>query len=192
MDTYERIKFYNSGFTMVELMITITIAGVVAAFGVPSFTQAIQNSRLTTSANELVASLGFARSEAVKRNQAITVRKSLSEWEDGWIVFVDDNEDGVKDLGETMLRVYDGMPNNYTLRSTGINRVTFQSTGISGNGSFVLCENGDGNNIPEAFTSRVVIINTVGRVRMGVDTDDNGIPEKDDGEIVSCVNSPFV
>ncbi len=195
MDTYQQKNSFLKGFTLVELLITIAIASMVATIGMPSFTQTIRNSRLTTNANELVTSLSFARSEAVKRNQTITIRRAGTEWESGWTVFVDLDGDGngipEGDTTDTVLRVYAGLPDNYTLRSTGINRVTFQASGISGNGSFVLCENSDGNNIPEANTSKVVIINSVGRVRMGIDADDDGIPEKDGGELASCIISPF-
>ena len=182
---------YSTGFTLIELLITIVIVGLIASIGIPSFTQTIRNSRLTTNINELVTSLNFARSEAVKRNQAVTIRKFGAEWETGWTVFVDVDGDGdgipEGDAGDTVLRRYGAMPNNFTLRSTAVNRLTYRASGISATGSFVLCENSDGNNVPEANTSRLVIINNVGRVRMGSDNNNNGIPEETDGtEITSC------
>ena len=197
------MKHKIAGFTLIELMITIALAGILAAIGLPSFTDTISRSRLTTNINELVASMNFARSEAVKQNRSITVRKSGTEWEEGWTIFVDMNGDGVYDadgvdntLGtaddETELRIHEALPSHFTLRSTGINRVTYRASGQSGNGSFVLCDNKDGNNAPEAWTSRLMIINAVGRVRMGADNDNDGIPEKNDGtEITSCITSPF-
>lgn len=196
MLTNKEIISYSKGFTLIELLITIVIIAIVATIGIPSFTQTIRNSRLTTNINELVTSLNFARSEAVKRNQTITIRRSGAEWEAGWTVFVDLDGDGngipEGDATDTVLRSYGAMPNNFTLRATGINRVTYQASGISGNGSFVLCENSDGNNVPEANTSRLVIINNVGRIQMGTDNDNDGIPEKNDGtEITSCTVSPF-
>jgi len=198
MLTHKKNISYRKGFTLIELLVTIVIVAIVATIGIPSFIQTIRSSRLTTNINELVTSLNFARSEAVKRNQAITIRKSGAEWESGWTIFVDlDNDgDGIPegDVNDTLLRSYGPMPNNFTLRTTPVytNRITFQASGISANGSFVLCENSDGNNVPEANTSRLVIINTVGRVQMGIDSNNNGIPEKNDGtEITSCTVSPF-
>ena len=183
----------KKGFTLIELLVTIAIAAIVATIGIPSFSQSIRNSRLTTNINELVTSLNFARSEAIKRNQPVTVLKSGAQWESGWTVFTDLDGDGIKDASDTVLRTYGSLSNNFTLRGTTgfVNRVTYQASGISANGSFVLCDNSDGNNIPEANTSRVVIINSVGRVRMGADSDNDGIPEKNDGEITSCTVSPF-
>jgi len=188
---------YIKGFTLIELLITIAIVGIVVSIGVPSFTATIRNSRLTTNVNELVTSLNIARSEAIKRGQPVTVAKTDTEWEEGWNIFTDLNGDGGIDVGDgdTVLKLYKTLPNQYTLRASGINRITYRPTGISGNGSFVLCDNSDANNTPEAHTSRVVIINSVGRVRMGLDSDNNGIPEMSVSgtatNITSCTTSPF-
>jgi type IV fimbrial biogenesis protein FimT len=62
-----------SGFTMVELLITIAIASILMAVAVPSFNQMIVSSRLTTQANDLVSAVNLARSEAIKRNASITL-----------------------------------------------------------------------------------------------------------------------
>lgn len=185
------------GFTLIELMITLAVSGIVMSIGIPSFDQTIKNSRLTTNINELVTSLNLARSEAVKRNQPVTIKKLGSEWEAGWTVFTDFDGDGIKEAGDILLRTYGVLPQNFTLRSTPsyTNRITFRESGKSANGSFVLCENSDGNNIPEKNNSRLLIVNNVGRARMGTDVNKNGVPEKkvnDLGtEITSCTVSPF-
>lgn len=186
-------KFTNSqGFTLLELMVIVAIAGIIMVVGIPSFNQSISNSRLTTNIHQLVSALNLARSEAVKRNSTVSVKKSGSEWESGWTVFSDFDGDGVQEAGDTLLRTYDALPNNYTLRGTYTNFITFKASGISASGSFVLCENSDSNNIPEATTSRVINISSVGRVGIGADIDNNEIPEIGNGtEITSCTVSPF-
>ncbi len=190
-------KYLNyAGFTLIELFVTIAIAGIVLSIAVPSFQNTIRNARLTANINQVVTALNLARSEAIKRNLPVSVRRSSTEWESGWTVFVDIDGDGINDAGDdTLLRVFDALPNNYTLRTTNFNRITYQPSGMSGNGSFVLCDSNDGNTTPEANTSRLVIINTAGRIRMGADSDNNGIPEKDKNgtmvDITSCTASPF-
>lgn len=199
MPNYQEKNSKCKGFTLIELLVTLAIIAVVATIGLPTFTQTVKNSRLTTNVNTLVTSFNFARSEAIKRGGCITVRRNLgaalAQWELGWRVFIDLDCDGngidEGDAADTVLRDYEALSAGFTLRATGINRVTYQPSGISGASSFVLCENSDGNNLPEANTSRIVIINAVGRVRIGVDADDDGIPEKTDGEIASCITSPF-
>lgn len=186
----------HQGFTLLDLLITVAIAGILITIGIPSFNQIINSNRLTTNINKLVTTLYLARSEAIKRNQPVTIRKSGAEWESGWTVFADLDGDGTQEAGDTLLRTYNALPDNYTLRATPsyVNRITYRESGKSANGSFVLCDNSDGNNVPEENSARIMIVNTVGRVRMGIDGDNNGIPEKDDlgTEITSCTISPFV
>lgn len=61
-----------SGFTVVELMITVALSAVLMALAVPSFNQMIMTSRLTAQANEMVSAINLARSEAIKRNASIS------------------------------------------------------------------------------------------------------------------------
>lgn len=82
----------QSGFTIIELMVVITVLAVLLGVGVPSFQNTIQGNRITTSANDVVAALQFARSEAVRRGVNVTLCSSSDQstcsgvWTDGWIV----------------------------------------------------------------------------------------------------------
>lgn len=183
-----------------ELMITIAIAGILVGIAIPSFTSIIASNRVTTITNELVTSLNLARSEAIKRGEQVVVRKLGANWEGGWQVFVDIDrstlaKQNVFDASDIVLRVYSALPVTYTLRGNNnfTNFIRYQPNGSSNNiGSFVLCDNSDGNGIPEAKTSKLVTVNFIGRLHMGIDADNDGIPEKEDGtEIVSCTVSPF-
>ncbi len=71
---YSRSK--AAGFSMIELMVTVAVLAILAAIATPSFTAIINNNRLTSNANELVASLQLARSDAVTRNTAVTLCRS--------------------------------------------------------------------------------------------------------------------
>ncbi len=62
-----------SGFTLVELMVTIFVASILLAVAVPSFNRMTVTSRVTAQANELVAAINFARSEAIKRNTSMVL-----------------------------------------------------------------------------------------------------------------------
>ncbi len=197
----------NRGFTLLELMITLTIAAILASMAMPSFTQTIRSNRLTTTNNMLLASLNLARSEAIKRVMPVTVRKidnnsftnqgAGANWEDGWDIFTDNDNDGIYDAadGDTLINTYQSIPENFTIRGTApgfTNRITYQATGLSGNGSFVICDNFDGDNIPQPNTSRMIIVSLTGRAMTAGDNDNNGVPNKNDGtEIVSCTVSPF-
>ena len=196
---------HSSGYTLIELMATVTIAGILLGVAIPSFTSIISSNRLTTYANELVTALNLARSEAIKRGGFVTVRKvdnysftnlgADANWENGWDVFTDIDNDGKFETGDVLIRTYAPLPSSYTLRGNNnfANFIRYKSDGTSNNiGSFVLCNNSDGNSIPEANTSKLLTIISTGRVHIGIDSDNDGIPEKDNGtEITSCTVSPF-
>ena len=91
----------NAGFTLIELMMTLLVAGVVLGFGIPAFTEFIANNRMAASVNDFTSAIHMARTEAVKRRANVTLCPS-ADWNtdnpscanagsfaDGWIVFID-------------------------------------------------------------------------------------------------------
>jgi type IV fimbrial biogenesis protein FimT len=200
-----KYSFNTQAFTLIELVMTMAIAGILMTIAIPSFNSTITSSRLTSYANDLVGALNLARSEAVRRGVSVTVRKVDNNsytkigagvnWEKGWDVFADMDEDGKFDVGDALIRTYAELQSSYTLRGNNnfINFIRYTPLGISNNiGSFVICDNSDGNNVPEANTSKLITVNFSGRPHMGIDSNNNGIPEKENGtEIISCTVSPF-
>ena len=192
--TNSSIRF--RGFTLVELMTVLAIVGILAATAVPSFVAAVRNARLTSAANQLVTSLNYARNEAVKRGQYVVARKTSTEWESGWEVFVDTdksnafNDDNDSTLCEATedcrLRLYEGLPANFTLRANNFSTyISYRPTGESNTfGSFAICDNSDGSGIPKSRTARLVTVINTGRINQGRDTNNDGIP---DG-LTSCTN----
>ena len=87
----------HRGYTAVELLFTMAIAGIVTALAVPNFRDFIQNNRAAEDANALVGALALARNEAVTRGIPVTVCSSTDnetcaddpDWSSGWIVFTD-------------------------------------------------------------------------------------------------------
>ncbi|WP_303746842.1 GspH/FimT family pseudopilin [Stenotrophomonas pigmentata] len=94
-----------SGFTLIELMVTVAVLAIVASIAAPSMQALIGANRLSTATTELVTALQLARSEAVRRNAAVTVCASddglvcasKTSWT-RWIVVGRDNVAGANDV----------------------------------------------------------------------------------------------
>lgn len=108
------IGFQSRGFTLIELMLALLIAGVVLGLAVPSMGKMMERGQTTSTFNRLIGDLAFARSEAVKRGQPVVVCPSNnqsscagSDWSKGWLLFVDLDDDRAVDGGEDILRIAD-------------------------------------------------------------------------------------
>jgi len=184
------------GFTLIELLVTIAMIAIVTAIGVPAFKDTIRNNVLTAGMNDFIATLNFARSEAVKRGVSVTARKTSTStsvgWESGWEVFTDVNADGEKDAAtDQVLRVHEHLKNNYTLRGNNNfkNYISYKPSGESNNfGSFALCDTSVSGN-PTKRTARLIAVSILGRISLTADIDNDGILKKSDGtDFTSCTN----
>ena len=111
----------NRGFTLPELLIVITVAGVMLAAGVPSFVEFIKNQCVKTASFDLFSSLVVARSEAITRNTSVTITPASSaNWGNGWTI--------TYDSGGTTLTIRDqaAMPN---ITITGPTNVVYRGSG---------------------------------------------------------------
>lgn len=85
----------KAGFSLIELMISVSVLAILMSVALPSLRAAVQNNRISAKANEMVTAFHLARSEALKRNQAMVVCASSDgetcqgAWTDGWIVAED-------------------------------------------------------------------------------------------------------
>jgi type IV fimbrial biogenesis protein FimT len=106
-------KQRDSGYTLVEVLVAMTVVAILAAIAIPSFKYVTTSNRITTEVNTLLGDIQFARAEAIKEGQSVTVCEAnntylacggSNHWENGWIVFMDLNGDGTWQAGETILR----------------------------------------------------------------------------------------
>ncbi len=105
-----------SGFTLVELMMTVAVIAIVAAVALPSFEDITKRNRATTIANTMLATLAYARSEAAIRSVNVQISPTDNvNWANGWQVIADTNNDNAFTAADTVLKVYGGISNHSTL-----------------------------------------------------------------------------
>lgn len=99
------------GFTAIELMVVVAIVAILAALAGPSFRDLMDGFRVRAATEELTNTIYYARSEAIKRGGFVSVRKNcgtgtVQEWQCGWIVFTDANDDGILNGTDSILQTY--------------------------------------------------------------------------------------
>lgn len=118
----------QQGFTLIEMIVVISILGILLAIAVPSYEGALLNNKLRSYANNLVASAHLARSEAIKSNAVVTVCVSTDGascatggWEQGWIVL----------RGAAVIQRQQAVVTGYKItEAAGLTSLSFQPTGV--------------------------------------------------------------
>ncbi len=163
------------GFTLIELMIVIVIAAVLAGLAAPSFQNIVDANRQATSVNEFMATLNAARQEALKAGRAVIVcRTNAPEasppacaggdgWEDGWFIFVDQDGGNDFDAAEPVVAARSALHPSLTLRGNGniAADITFLASGevpTSEAGTFTLCA-------ANSTSAREIVVSFQGRAR---------------------------
>lgn len=166
----------NSGFTLIEIMVTIAIVGIFASIALPSFSKLIESNRINTATNELVSNLLLARSEALKRRNTVTICPSSNQtscndntnFSTGWIVFLDcDNDiipgETITDCGpngtEDIIKVGDGFDSIYMTNQT-VKKISFGFSGRLAGAASTFDIGKDASN-----KKKKIVLSRVGRVR---------------------------
>jgi len=155
---------FSRGLTLLELMASIAILSITVTTSVPSLINVVNNNRVSVEINQLRESLRYAWSEAILRNKVIVACPSpdgehcvrSQDWEQGWMLFVDN--DGDRRLGEsdTIMRIYPAMPEalTATYRAFGPRGqyIPFYPTdGMRTNGTFSVCARGNTTELNRAL-----------------------------------------
>jgi type IV fimbrial biogenesis protein FimT len=168
-------KMLRRGFTLVELLVTMAVGGILLAIAIPGYAFLVNTSKLAAVTNELVFALQLARSEALKRGQRVTVCKSANplnpvpacigtgQWQQGWVAFIDSGVRGVIDSGDMVIHVYSGSPSVVITAINFSKFVSYSPTGWSMGSSGLP---NDTMNICLDEQARKVIVNNLGRIRL--------------------------
>jgi type IV fimbrial biogenesis protein FimT len=162
----------NRGVTLIELIIVLTIAGVLAALAAPSIQRLVASNRLTAQVNDLLADINLARSEAIKRNTKTGICVTAAggtacvgggNWVNGWLVYyvcpAGDPSGCVVDSNVTV-KMHEVFSGNNTLTGPA-DALVYKKQGVvdSGAGQFTLTD----PNITNTSGRRIVCVTPTGR-----------------------------
>lgn len=179
------------GFTLIELLVVVAIIAIFASFAIPSFRGLIASVSVSNAVNVFITDTRYARGEAMRRGKSVTIcrsanpaaslpacssgdGKAVGGWMEGWIVFVDDNDNNAFDAGETVLRVQETLAGLgdflavSTVAATPVtnrNYIPYDATGraVGVQGRWLV--HVPGTLSSDAFYTRTLCMNSVGRVR---------------------------
>ncbi|MDF3865710.1 GspH/FimT family pseudopilin [Pseudomonas denitrificans (nom. rej.)] len=146
----------SSGFTLLELMVTLAVLAILIGIAVPSLGDATLAGKLASSANDLVAGVAMGRSEAIKRNTVTSMCVSSNGtscgsggWEQGWIII----------SGSTVIQRHSAAPTGFKVTSSAA-KIDFQPSGVGNTQASVTV----GRSAPTAGAQeRVVNVSATGR-----------------------------
>jgi type IV fimbrial biogenesis protein FimT len=157
------------GFSLMELMLTVLVAGIILSMGLPLLANTGARARQHSEVNALFHGVHLARKEAIRRREVVSICPSLDgltcrpgrDWSAGWILFQNTDRDTppVRDTAEPLILSHSG---NHGLIVSS-NRHGFNSRGIrrrATNGTIVVCDHAD--RIPP----RALVISYTGRPRI--------------------------
>lgn len=165
----------SRGYSLVELAVVMTVVGVLSAIAVPSFARLLAETRVSDASSDLFSAVVQTRSEALKRRHRIILCPSddeqdcadTVEWNRGWIMFEDGNDNGTRDTDEPLLRIGEVRPSNIRISGddsvgryvsyVATGRTQQLTTGAWQAGTLTVCSEG---------IARKIVINRVGRPRM--------------------------
>lgn len=193
---------------MIEMLLTVLILAVLVALGAPSLRSMVSTNATTALQGELISALQFARGEAVTRSETTAICASSNgiscdgaTWGDGWLIYVDEDEDGVLDNDEDLLRVHGGSDQlaNVTFIASGSSQaqeyLLFNQQGMVerttdvdsvSTAAFNFCADTDGD---ANIYARAVIMSVTGRAYRSRDNDDNQIHNGLGGDDLNCCSS---
>jgi type IV fimbrial biogenesis protein FimT len=164
------------GFTLLEALLVLAVVAILVSLAAPSLSSLRQQHQLQSLAESLFNSMSLARSEALRRQQTVTMCPRASDaecdtsdnWQQGWLVFVDANGNARKEPDEPMLEVKPALWTTVRLDVTNTAKAYFsygaqgRSQTVSGGfmaGTWRFC-------LPASPTGWQVVVNALGRPRV--------------------------
>jgi type IV fimbrial biogenesis protein FimT len=172
----------NHGVSLLELLLATALLAILLTLAMPAYKSLLATDRAATEVVQLVAAINFARSEAVKRRNRVTLCKSADgakcggSWSQGWLVFVDKKGDGVINSSDELLSVHQILKGKDQLDWSASHSNNYLQFDVSGNthgqdGTFIYCSATKNPQLNYA-----IVVSQTGRARISKGKDADGKP----------------
>ncbi|WP_421131947.1 GspH/FimT family pseudopilin [Alteromonas sp. A079] len=178
---------YQRGLTLLELLVTITILGILLTVVAPNIQSILIKNRITGDVNTLSAVAQRARFTAVDEQTNVTLcptsnyTSCVSDWKRAKMVFIDSNGNGSRENSEVLIASSDPMHTQNTISGiTGA--ITFDEQGaISTQASIIICPSSG-----ESSYASALLLSLYGRIAIAIDSDGDNVKEDLAGNALSC------
>ncbi len=172
------------GFTLIELMVTLVVAGILIMISYPSMTRFFNDNKLAAQAGDMQSMLATARHHALSYQAPVVIcplnsGKCSGSWQNAISAFVDTDGNGEQSAGEELLLVQEAVSNKRSFGAASI-RYAQDGTLLSGAGTLEICQGTD-NSLYHG-----VIVTLSGRSRLAMDSDKDGVKEDGSGAAIDC------
>lgn len=170
---WDKFQSQISGYTLIELLITLAVISILALNVFPNLSALLAQERSVVMTNNLAGALAYARTEAVTKQMTIITCQSNNgsecnqseNWHNGWIIFADKNQNKQREPEEMLLKVYAATDNGTQVIFNGSGAgikyyMKYKPSGAAWpNGSFLICN-------PNIGVGKALIMTQSGRLRL--------------------------